>query len=250
MTLQEVFNNHSQYQAVLSFSNNNEVLITDDCFCTDSKFFRRSKVRLGVDFVMSGVIQGDVFIHTTDSTTAGNSNAIIYRTYRGTGKSDYVLYIYKGEYKLLEHFKKTVSHKRIITQTSKQMTLNSITQPAPDKVLDICPHVDNMDYWVSYRNNGLKSGVYYSPLYKNTMPYSYLGYMAGVLVGLSVAKKYAGRINQVRIFHPDDNWSRGVYMFPLKKWRPKNSYTQDYVYRIEQLKKELQVLGISICFMK
>lgn len=250
MTLQEVFNSYANYQVVLSFSNNNEILITDDCFCSDSKFFRRSKIRLGVDFLMSGVVQGNAFIQTTDQTAASNSNVIIFRTYRGNKKSDYVLYIYKGEYKLLEHFKKKVSHKRIITQTSRQMTLNSITEPSLDKVLDICPHVKNMDYWISYRNNGLKSGIYYSPLYKNDMPYSYLGYMAGVLIGLTIAKKYVGRINQVRIFHPDYEWSKGIYMFPLKKWRPKNNYTQDYTNRIQQLKKELQDLGISICFME
>lgn len=249
MVLKEVFNSYSkEYQVVLSFSNNNEVLITEDCFCTESKFYRRSKIRLGVDFIMSGMIQENTFVRTTDQTTANNSDAIIYRTYRGTGKTDYVLYIYKGEYKLLEHYKKKVSHNRVITQTS-QMSINSITHPVPDKVLDICPHIEGKDYWVSYKHPELKTGEYCSPLYKNTMPYSYLGYMAGVLVGLTIAKSYPERINQVRIFHPDDEWSKCIYMFPLKKWKPKNSYTQDYVNKIEQLKKELMALGISICFM-
>ena len=101
-----------------------------------------------------------------------------------------------------------------------------------------------------YRNNGLKSGTYHSQMYENTMPHSYLGYLAGTLVGLNMAKKYADRINEVRVFHPDDEWAQGIYKFPLKQWKPKNNYTIDYVSKVDILKKELQDLGISICFMK
>jgi hypothetical protein len=122
----------------------------------------------------------------------------------------------------------------------------------PDKVLDICPHIDPKDstYWVSYRHNGLKSGVYNSPLYKSTYPHSYICYLSGVLIGLTIAKRYPDKITQVRVFHPDDEMAKGIYMFPLRKWKPKNEYTIGYTNTVNMLKKELQELGISVCFME
>lgn len=251
MLLQEVFNQYSQYQVVLTFSNNNDVLITDDCFNTQSKFYRRSKVRLGVDFDYVGYVHNNIFVRIQDINNAPSDSALVFRTYRGKNMADYMLYVFMGEFKTLEHYKKQVSYKRVMAQTCKQMTLNSITQPVPDKVLDICPHIyKNKTYFVSYRNNGLKAGIYHSPLYANTLPKDFYGYYLAVLVGLTVAKNYAGRITQVRVFHPDDNMTQGIYMFPLKKWRARNPYMIDYMNKIETLKSELQALGISICWMK
>ncbi len=250
MLLQEVFNKHHNAQVVLSFSNNNEVLVTEDCFNVNSKFYRASRVRLGVDFVMSGVIQGETFLATTQTPELNHNEAIIYRTYRGPHKTDYVLYIFTGEYKLLEHFKRAVSYKRVMAQTDTQLTLNSITEPDHDKILHICPCIDDMQYWVSFKNQDLANGVYHTKLYQNPFPYSYQGYFAGVILGLNIAKRYSDKINQVCIHHTNDEWARGVYMFPLKKWTPKNNCTREYVKNIEQLKKQLQVLGVSICFME
>lgn len=251
MTLQEVFNNYNQYQVVLTFSNNNDVLITDDCFNTQSKFYRRSKIRLGVDFDYVGYIHNDIFVRYNDITIAPNDSALVFRTYRGNNQADYMLYVFTGEYKMLEHYKKQVSYKRVMAQTCKQMTLNSITEPISDKVLDICPHIyKNKTYFVSYRNNGLKAGIHYSQLYNNTLPRDFYGYYLAVLVGLTVAKRYAGRITQVRVFHPDDPMTEGIYKFPLKKWKAKNPYMADYTNKVETLKQELQQLGISICWMK
>lgn len=251
MLLQEVYQSYCNHQVVLSLSNNNDVLITEDSFNPESKFFRTSKVRLGVDFVMSGILSGESFIATNDQTLTKDATAIIYRTYREDAKNDYVLYIYQGEYKLLEGLKKKLSRKRVIMQT-QQLTLNSITKPMPDKVLHICPHIENMQYWVSYKNKALATerGEYLSNVYTHSMPHSYLGYYAAVLLGLSVAKKYADRIDEVRVFYPEeDYYSYGVCMFPLKKWRPKNPYTRDYMNKIDVLRRELSELGISIRFV-
>ena len=77
-----------------------------------------------------------------------------------------------------------------------------------------------------------------------------MGYLLGVLVGLHTAKKYAGLITKARIFCPDDPYAKGIYMFPLKYWKPNNDYTKSYVEEINRYKDELQELGISICFMK
>lgn len=247
MTIQEIHKNYNNFQIILSFSNNNDVLITDDCFNTQSKFYRRSKVRLGVDFIYTGYINNNVFVRLNAINNTPNNSILVFRTYRGNNKSDYVLYVFMGEYKMLEHYKKQVSYKRVMAQTCKQMTLNSITKPMPDKVLDICPHIyKNKTYFVSYRSNGLKSGLYYSPLYNNTMPDDYLGYYAGVLVGLTMAKKYSTKINMVRIYHPDDYMTKGLYMFPLKKWKPRNSYMIDYLNKVNQLKHDLELLNISV----
>lgn len=251
MTLQEIFNNYSNYQVVLTFSSNNDVLITDDCFNTQSKFYRRSKVRLGVDFDYVGYVHNNIFVQISDVNNAPSDSALVFRTYRGKNMADYMLYVFMGEYKMLEHYKKRVSYKRVMAQTHEQATLNSITKPIPDKVLDICPHIQrDKTYFVSYRNNGLKAGIHNSPLYHNTLPEDFYGYYLGVLVGLTVAKNYADRITQVRVFHPDDKMTQGIYMFPLKKWKPRSPYMIDYVNKINILKSELQDLGISICWMK
>jgi hypothetical protein len=141
-----------------------------------------------------------------------------------------------------------VNHKRIISQTSEQHQVLE-GKPLPDNVLDICPHVDGDKYFISYRCNGLKSGTYYSQMYENTEA-SYLGYYLGTLVGLITAKKYPNKINMVRIFVPDNEYAKGICMFPLKKWIPKNTYMKQYTNHVEVLKHELQELGISICFME
>lgn len=252
MKLQELFNSHKGCQVVLSFSNNNEVLITDESFNPKSKFVRRSKIRLEMDFCVSGVIKGETLIHVTEGALPKRYDVLIYRTYRGAGKTDYVVYVYTKEYKFLENIKRKVSHSRVVAQTDKHLTLNSITEPMPDKVLDICPHIDPKDntYWVSYRHNDFKSWVYNSPTYESTYPHSYICYLSGVIIGLTIAKKYPDKITQVRVFHPDDTMAKGIYMFALRRWKPKNEYTIGYTNSVNMLKKELQDLGISVCFME
>lgn len=249
MTIQEIYNIYNNQQLVLSLSNNNDVLITGDCFDTQSKFYRRSKVRLGVDFHYVGYISNNVFVRLNDINNAPSNSILIFRTYRGIKKSDYALYVFTGEYKMLEHYKKQVSYKRIMNQSNKQMTLNSITKPIPDKTLDICAYVcPDRTYYASYKNNGLKSGLYHSQLYSNDMAYNYLGYYAGVIIGLKMAKKYADRINLVRI--SADTNMQGIYRFPLKEWTPVNPYMVDYTNRVLALKHDLELLGVSIQWMK
>lgn len=247
MLLQDVFNQFQDNQLILSLSNNNDVLITSDCFNTQSKFYRRSKVRLGVDFHYVGYISNNVFVRLNDINNAPSGSVLIFRTYRGNNKSDYALYIF-SEYKMLEHYKKQLSYKRIMNQSDKQLTMNSITKPIPDNVLDVCSYVcPDKTYYVSYKNHSLKSGLYYSPLYTNDMAYNYLGYYAGVIIGLQVAKKYADRINLVRI--SADTNMKGIYKFPLKEWKPVNPYMIDYTNRVLKLKHDLELLGVSIQWM-
>lgn len=254
MKLQDVFNNHQSCQVVLSLTNNNEVFITSEDFNPNSKFYRMSKVRLSVDFELSGIIQDGVFIRTTDYALAINSNAIIYRTYRGKKKNDYVLYIYQGEYKLIEHYKKCVSYKKLIESTKDRVVAEPKynTPPTPDKVLRICPHITT--------NNGDKS--YYVSFKHNDFPCEYLtkqytysyndvnAYLKATVFGLTVAKKYVDRISKIEVYHPDNEYSKGVYMFATGNWRAKRSMSKIYVNTIHMLKREFQEYGISICFME
>lgn len=247
MILQEVYNKYPNAQIVLSLTNNNDVLVTGDCFNPQSKFCRMSKIRLSVDFVLSGVFQNDSFVRTSEDKLYPGA-VLVYRTYREKKENDYVLYIYTGEYSYLHNIKKKINRKRIISQTSEQRQVLE-GKPLPNNVLDVCPHIDGKKYYIEYRSNGLKSGTHYSQMYQNTEA-SYLGYYFGTLVGLVTAKKYPNKINMVRVFVPDDEYAKGVYMFPLKKWKPKNTYMKQYTNHVEVLKHELQELGISICFME
>lgn len=259
MKLHEVFQQYNKYQVVLSLSNNNEVLVTEDSFDSNSKFTRRSRVRLGVDFSLSGVIQNGAFHSTTAITPGTNLNeAIIYRTHRQTG-NDYVLYIFLGEYKLLEHYKKIASRKSIISNggfnsniQGQQLTFNSTTSPDPDKVLDVTPHLDSNGYYIVYKSpvfGECRSKTYIPRRY----PKSYYIYMEGVLCGLSISRRYADKINLIRIHWPEEETSPGVhflYKIPLGHIPPWDNLTKDYLNKVNVLKKELQDKNVSICFMK
>jgi hypothetical protein len=250
MILQEVYSTYRNYQMILSLSNNEDVLITEDCFNPDSKFFRSSKVRLGVDFVLSGYIHNDSIISTNNQTSINESDVIIFRTYRG--QNDYILYIYKGDYKVLQSIRKKISRRKVIKQTpveQHQITIQEMTKPLPNKVLDICPGISKNTYWVDYKHQAFDTGKIRSGVYSHNMPHVYLGYYAAVLLGLTIAKKYPEQIHEVRISIPHDYYSYGVGKFVTGDWTPNSAYIEDYVRRFNILKKELQELNMTIRFI-
>lgn len=252
MKLEQVFNNHNTCQVVLSLTNNNEVLITKDDFDHNSKFYRMSKVRLSVDFELSGVIQNDVFIQTTAQDLVENSNAIIYRTYRGNGKNDYVLYVYQGEYKLIEHYKRAVSYKKLIESTKDRAVKEPKYDipPNTDKILTICPHIrckgKNKYYYVTFKHDDFDNYITHEHQYSFNDVYAYL---KATLFGLNVAKKYVKNITKIEIHIPNSEYAKGIYMFPTKRWEARKSITKNYVNSMLEMKQYFQEYGISICFM-
>lgn len=136
MYLQNVFANNSNYQVVLSFSNNNQVLLTEECFKPNSKFMRRSRVRLGVEFYYCSS-EGDLDI---------------YRTRRGHDKTDYVVYVNKGDYVLLCSFKS--KHTKYIKKTEeKQFSFKDMTAPDREPVVHAYPHANDNEVWVIFKYN-------------------------------------------------------------------------------------------------
>lgn len=256
MRLQEVFNKHNTCQVVLSFTTNSEVLITAEDFEPNSKFRRMSRVRLSVDFELSGVIKDGVFIRNTGYELSDNHNetaAYVYRTYRGHDKNDYVLYVYQGEYKLIEHYKKAVSHKKVLDSTKERVIKEPKYDipPAPDKVLCIYPHIicDKNDkaYYISFKHDDFKTD-YVTKQY----PYSFNdvnAYLKATVTGLSIATKYIDRVTRIEIHIPHNDYAKGIYMLPTGKWKAHQSNTKGYVNTMLEMRRYFQRHGISICFM-
>lgn len=245
MKIINIFETHPNAQIVLSFSNNNDVVITSDCFEENSKFIRQSKIRMEVEFSYIGCFTDNHFQVTEfDLLDPLKDTVLMYRTFNGENLQDYVVYV-SNEYRYIEHIKKCVGYKRAI-ETLTHYSYNN--KQLPEKVLDIKPCVFEGTYYTSYRSKLFETGHYRGKLYDNNAPKDLHGYYQAVLSGLVVAKKYPDKINKVRVFCPPE--AKAVYMLPLRKWKPLDAYALEYVNKINMLKKELSNLGISIVFME
>lgn len=245
MLLKELCVKYSDYQMVLSFSNNDDVVITKSDFEPNSKFLRRSRKRLSEEFKFCG------YIHDVDiiSDKIAEDDIVVYRTYREG--SDYILYIYSN-YKVLESVRKKLSYQKIIKRTKNTL---EPAAPAPDMILDIYPYIQNNTnkYCVGCRHDKLgntRNNLTCSRVYTHSMPYDYLGYYKATLLGLVIAKKYPELIQEVRVNIDNDYYFQGVGKFITGEWtNPDNVYIQDYIRNFDILRKELQDMGISIRFV-
>lgn len=125
MKLQELYELNSRYQVVLSFSNNEWVLLCSECFEENSEFIRRSRIRLMQEFQL---------VESTDEHS-------IYRTYRGPGLCDYVAYVNKGEYMVLEHFRKHMNRTKTLRKTADRQYVKNDTPPNKRPVIYATPYV-------------------------------------------------------------------------------------------------------------
>ena len=92
--IREAFTSTLTPVMVLSFSNDNDVQLHLEDLDPQSKLQRRSKVRLDVDF----------------SLVKTDGNLAIWKTYRGDGKNDYVVYVYNVEsYVAIKNYMRTLS---------------------------------------------------------------------------------------------------------------------------------------------
>ncbi len=126
MKMQEMYELNSRFQVVLSFSNNEWVLLSAACFEDNSEFIRRSRVRLEQDFYL---------VESTDERS-------VYRTYRGAGLCDYVAYVNKGDYMVLEHFRKHMERSKTLRKTAdRQKSVKNDTPPNKRPVIYATPYV-------------------------------------------------------------------------------------------------------------
>lgn len=66
----------------------------------------------------------------------------IYRTYRGSGKCDYVAYVNKGEYMVLEHMKRSMMRTNTLRKTAdRQKSVKNDTPPNKRPVIYATPYV-------------------------------------------------------------------------------------------------------------
>lgn len=163
-------------QMVLHYGSDNPVVITNDDLDPNSKFFRRSRIRLGMDFTEIDAEKG----------------ITVFRTYRPNG-NDYLLYIAEN-YDIVLAYKKRKSYKYNIERTSKQMTIKNLTKPNKECIMDARFSYDsnNRVGFVLHSDNFREeyNGVYHShltDLYAKDIKYcSWYKEMAAIMYCLRV----------------------------------------------------------------
>lgn len=229
MTLQEIRNINKEYQMVLSFSNNNDVVIEEEDFDPNSKFVRRSKIRLDMNFEE---IQND-------------SGMMIFRTYRG--KNDYIVYL-AAEYKIVEAYRKKVSHSQTIKSSeNKQMTLKDIIKPNKDNVLHGYITVNSNQFYWSINHPDLKHWRSSDYVIDKTQPTWFTSFMA-VYKMLSILSREDQCMHYKQVIvHLHEN-NKALAKLASGKWEAHNHYTKWYVESIKELRKIFQSNHVSLVF--
>ena len=230
MTLEEIRKLNNEYQMVLSFSNNNEVVIEKEDFDPNSKFMRRSKIRLGMDFEK---IQDD-------------KDLMIFRTFRERGKTDYIVYL-AAEYKIVESYRRHTSHSQTIKDTAeKQLRLNDFIKPNKDNKLNAYININNYVFnWnIKHPDKTWKSCDY---TMADRYPQWLSSYMAIIKMLEVLSRKDQCEHYKSIIIHLD-NKDRTIMYLATGKYTAKNYYTKLYVNQIEQYRKELQNNHVSLVF--
>lgn len=196
MTLKEIVTENPSLQYVLSFSNNNHIFLHSEDFDVNSKFMRRSKVRLGVDFSLVGFVHDNGILDSTPDEEC----SMIYKTNRPDAKNDYVLYVNPNPEVLVNHVK-SVKHSRVAEY--RQQTINSITEPDKDRVLHIYPGLES----ITFKGNVL-SMDYTSHIQVSSS--RYYGMWESIIIGLKTASKYRDRFSEVNIHLDKNEYTRQI----------------------------------------
>lgn len=230
MTLEEIRKLNSNYQMVLSFSNNNEVVIENEDFDPNSKFMRMSKIRLGMDFEK---IQDD-------------KDLLIFRTYRGVGKTDYIVYL-AAEYKIVESYRKQRSHSQTIRDTAeKQLRLKDFIKPNKDNKLNAYININQyvFNWSIKHPDKKWQSCDY---TMANRYPQWLSSYMAVVKMLEVLSRKDQCEHYKSITIHLD-NKDKTIMYLATGKYIAKNYYTKWYVGQVEKYRKELQNNHVSLVF--
>lgn len=231
MTLQEIRNINNEYQMVLSFSNNNAVVITSEDFDPNSKFMRRSKIRLGMDF----------------EEIENSEDLMIFRTYRGSGKADYLVYLSK-EYRIIESYRKVRTHSQTIKRTEKQMSFKDLIAPNKELICDLFIKVINRKFQWSICHPELEEG-WCSVVYQmdKRCPNWYTRF-AGVLTAIDCLshEEQSKHFSKLVIHVPKDQ--KNMYYMLTGKYKTHAYWTKFYVRKMHEYKDTLAKANVSISF--
>lgn len=237
MKLQELYNMNNQYQVVLSFSNNDMVLITDESFHPNSKFMRRSRIRLKQDFML------------VESTGTMD----IYCTFRGGDKNDYVLYVNRGDYMVLHLFKEYKSHKTVISTTKNRSPKHIQGTPDREPVIHAYPHALDDEVWVIFSYNSDVLHEEHFP--KRNEPdnwRNYYNHYVAVLKTMSILvnnpQLHTG-VKQLIIHTGESSYNKQItWNVLLGKYKAHNYWTQHFYDSFNALKQKLQTIGITVSY--
>lgn len=227
MTLQEIRESQPDYQMVLLLSNNNKVIITNDDFEPNSVFVRRSRTRLSLQFYI-----------VIDST-----NFKIYRTYRGTGLCDYVVYL-SSEYELIESYRKKRTYKSIIKDTVKRKYLTKSDKDNTVRVKFNMVSPESFYWTVEHPDLFWASTVY---KLNKTCPYWFMPY-AKVMVALNVLSRedQCGHYNKIVVYA--NKGEEGITKLVNGQWKARAAMTKYYRDSMLSIKNKLKENNVSIMF--
>ena len=241
MKMQEMYFANSQYQVVLSFSNNEWVLLSAPCFEPNSEFIRRSKVRLEQDFYL------------VESTNERDT----YRTYRGPKKCDYIAYVNKGEWMELKKYRETVSRGKTLHKSAdRQKSVKNDTPPNKRPVIYATPKDCGWDE-IRVRFHYNSERLYEERIFKMREPktwYRHYNYYAAVLRTMSRlidTPSLREDINELVIYNTNVSagQARITWSVLSGKYKGKTYWTRKFHEMFVEYKAKLQDLGITVTYV-
>ena len=210
-------------QMILSFSNNNDVIVNETMFIVGGKQYNMSKKRLTQEF----------------SLLSKNDGVEVYRTHR-VGLPNWVIFLF-DEYQFVESFRR--EHKRLYAKDKAEK--KDLPHVAPEKVVvDITPYVDgDKHYYVmncpTKGKVSWKSGVRFT-----TTPVNRCGYYEATIFAIKQLINY-DFIEVINVIVPDgQHWIRDVAIGKVRG----GIFSQAYAQAMKMLREKAEGKGISICF--
>lgn len=234
------------FQMLVKFSNNPDRIVCEADLEPNSKFVRASKRLLGESFEDDGFIVGGEIVR--GDVDAADVDGYAFRTWTKGKHNQYLLYV-SSNFQYVENIrKKSYSSLKKESDASRQLSVNDVTDPNPDRVVSIIGTGYGREYGFRMRSHMFHED-YVSKAYQNDTGLDYVAQYMGVVLGLKTVLNNADQIDVVKIYaDTSKKYGSGVYKLPLKKWIPYNRHCRAYVDEMFALKEKLAEKGVSICF--
>lgn len=229
-TLQTIRNYKPTWQMILSFSNDNDIVVTAEDFDPNSVFTRRSKVRLGVIFDL----------------VEDNPMYKVFKSHRGTSCEYTVLLA--TEYRVLELRKRHAYKNNKTLEEVKQMSIKDILPPNNNRIAEVKLFTrGHFAQWTLHHQELSKDCVYKYNVDKS-VPEWYV--LFGLVLKLSKVlseETQCKHFNVLRIYIKDTQ--KGLFKFLNGTWTPKNDYSKYYKDEMLKLKEVYASHGVTLTFV-
>lgn len=228
-TLQTIRNYKPKWQMILSFSNDNDVVITTEDFDPNSVFTRRSKIRLSVDFDL----------------IEDNVKYKVFKSNRKHGCEYTVLLA--SEYMVLELRKRHAYKTKKSLEEVKQMSIKDILPPNPNRIAEVKLFTKGHFAQWTLHHQELSKDCTYKYNVDKSVPEWYV--LFGLVVKLCKVLSDEDQIKHfsvLRIYINDKQ--KGLFKFLNGAWTPRNDWSKMYTSEMLNLKKVYASHGVTLTF--